>query len=417
MQRLLKISFDQALLSLTPILSWFLLSIIVDKNLINVFTITYPLQCIYGIVRSPFAVGANIHKSKDKNPNAVMSGLVIGIILTLVFFGFALLNINSYIDFMNMDPSIYRMFVTYSIINIATQTIFSFILDKLYYENKNSRANFYSIFFNLLNFVVLIGTALVTKDQASIVLVTSIVMVLFTISVLFANWESFRFHINIFKCLKYDSSSLASSVFGFLTFFFGLSNALEFGPQYGLAITFVALVTDTQWDILEAVTILAKIDISQKKFNLKKSLRNAYILVALIYVTSIAMFIGLFHLYDLSLPITLIFLGFELLDFALCPIYYLRTSFLQLNWSASKTTANRIFARAARLFLALLPTPYCSSIASISATFIQLATTKYFFKKNFLIDKNGRISKRPQPKQSRIDRLRYHDLPIDPEKY
>lgn len=113
MQRLLKISFDQALLSLTPILSWFLLSIIVDKNLINVFTITYPLQCIYGIVRSPFAVGANIHKSKDKNPNAVMSGLVIGIILTLVFFGFALLNINSYIDFMNMDPSIYRMFVTY----------------------------------------------------------------------------------------------------------------------------------------------------------------------------------------------------------------------------------------------------------------------------------------------------------------
>lgn len=154
-----------------------------------------------------------------------------------------------------------------------------------------------------------------------------------------------------------------------------------------------------------------------EKFNLKKSLRNAYILVALIYVTSIAMFIGLFHLYDLSLPITLIFLGFELLDFALCPIYYLRTSFLQLNWSASKTTANRIFARAARLFLALLPTPYCSSIASISATFIQLATTKYFFKKNFLIDKNGRISKRPQPKQSLIGRLRYHNLPIDPEKY
>lgn len=129
------------------------------------------------------------------------------------------------------------------------------------------------------------------------------------------------------------------------------------------------------------------------------------------------MFIGLFHLYNLSLPIALIFLGFELLDFALCPIYYLRTSFLQLNWSASKTTANRIFARAARLFLALLPTPYCSSIASISATFIQLVTTKHFFKKNFLIDKNGRISKRPQPKQSRIDRLRYHDLPIAPEKY
>lgn len=412
MKRLLKISFDQALLSLTPILSWFLLSLLVDKNLINVFTITYPLQCIYGIVRSPFAVGANIHKSKDKNPDAVMSGLVIGIILTLSFYGIALLNINSYIDFMNMDPSTYRMFATYSIINLILQTIFSFILDKLYYENKNSRANLYSITFNLLNFIVLIGTALITRDQATIVLVTSIVMTLFTISILFTNWDNFHFRINIFKCLKYDSSSLASSIFGFLTFLFGLSNALEFGPQYGLAITFVALVTDTQWDILEAVTILSKIDISQKRFNFKKSLRNAYVLVALIYATSTLMFVSLFQFYDLNLPITLIFLAFEFLDFALCPIYYLRTSFLQLNWSASKTTLNRIFARACRLFLAFLPTPYCSSIASISATFIQLATTKRFFNQNFILDKNGRISRRPQ-KLSFIHRLRYHDLPID----
>lgn len=67
MQRLLKISFDSLLLSLTPILSWFFLSLLVDKNLISVVTITYPLQYIYCIIRSPFAVGANICKVKDKN--------------------------------------------------------------------------------------------------------------------------------------------------------------------------------------------------------------------------------------------------------------------------------------------------------------------------------------------------------------
>ena len=38
MKRLLKISFDASLLSLIPILSWFALSLIIDRNLINVFT-------------------------------------------------------------------------------------------------------------------------------------------------------------------------------------------------------------------------------------------------------------------------------------------------------------------------------------------------------------------------------------------
>lgn len=76
MQRLLKISFDQILLSLTPILSWFLLSLIIDKNLINIFTITYPLQFIYILIRSPLATGANISRIRDKNQNAAMSGLI-----------------------------------------------------------------------------------------------------------------------------------------------------------------------------------------------------------------------------------------------------------------------------------------------------------------------------------------------------
>ena len=37
MNRLLRISFDTLLTSLTPILGWFLLGILVDKNLINIF--------------------------------------------------------------------------------------------------------------------------------------------------------------------------------------------------------------------------------------------------------------------------------------------------------------------------------------------------------------------------------------------
>ena len=67
MKRLLKISFDLALLSFIPVLSWFCLSLIEDKNLINIFSLTYPIQYIWSVLKSIFATGANISKEKDKN--------------------------------------------------------------------------------------------------------------------------------------------------------------------------------------------------------------------------------------------------------------------------------------------------------------------------------------------------------------
>lgn len=118
MKRLLKISLDLALLSFIPIISWFLLSLIVDKALINIFTLTYPIQFVFGILKSIFSTGANISKQKDKNKDAVMSGLVVGSFVGLLIFGFIVFNIESYINFMNMEVSIYKDFAIYSVIQI-----------------------------------------------------------------------------------------------------------------------------------------------------------------------------------------------------------------------------------------------------------------------------------------------------------
>ena len=110
MKRLLRISFDSAIFSFVPILSWFYLGILVDKNLVNVFSITYPLQFIWGLLKCIFATGANISKEKDKDENAVLSGMTLGTIIGFIIFGFILLNIDKYIIFMNMDASIYKNF-------------------------------------------------------------------------------------------------------------------------------------------------------------------------------------------------------------------------------------------------------------------------------------------------------------------
>lgn len=391
MKRLLRISFDLSLLSFIPIILWFLLGIIVDKNLINIFTLTYPLQFIYYIFRSVFSTGTNISKEKDKNKDAVMSGLVIGSIVSLITFLLILLNIDGYINFMNMDVNIYKTFAIYSVIEIFISLEFSFILNKLYYEGQNKLANKYSIIFNLLNFVLLVGTSLITKNQSIIVTTTLIPLFSFTLYIIIKNSDKFKLRLNIFKCIKYDSVDLFENIGFLLIFLFGLSNAINFGEKYTLALTFVALITDTQWDTAEAIVTAATIDISKNNFNYKEHRRNAYRLLSILFLTSLIMFILLYRFYDLDFKITMIYFTFEIVNFLIYPIYRIKTCYLQLEWSAFKITENKIFSLFLRMLLSLTKTPFCTGIGQACSSVYQFITVSIFFKLNFKVDKKGNV--------------------------
>lgn len=391
MKRLLRISFDLSLLSFIPIILWFLLGIIVDKNLINIFTLTYPLQFIYYIIRSVFSTGANISKEKDKNEDAVMSGLVVGSIISLITFLLILLNIDGYINFMNMDVNTYKTFAIYSVIEIFVSLEFSFILNKLYYENENKIANKYSIIFNLLNFVLLVGTSLITKNQSIIVTTTLIPLFSFTLYIIIKNSDKFKFRLNIPKCIKYDSVELFNNIGFLLIFLFGLSNAINFGEKYTLALTFVALITDTQWDTAEAIVTAATIDISKNNFNYKEHRRNAYKLLGILFLTSLIMFSLLYRFYDLDFKITMIYFTFEIVNFLIYPIYRIKTCYLQLEWSSFKTTGNKIFSLFLRMLLSLTKTPFCTGIGQVCSSIYQFITVSIFFKLNFKVDKKGNV--------------------------
>lgn len=62
-----------------------------------VVVVNNKLQFIYYIIKSVFSTGANISKEKDKNNNAVMSGLFVGTIVSFIIFSIALLNIDNFI--------------------------------------------------------------------------------------------------------------------------------------------------------------------------------------------------------------------------------------------------------------------------------------------------------------------------------
>ncbi len=393
MKKLLRIGFDLSLLSFVPILSWFLLGIIVDKNLINIFTLTYPLQFISYIIKSVFSTGANISKEKDKDENAVMSGLLLGTVISFFIFALILFNIDNYISFMNMDVKIYKTFAIYSVLQLFISLEFTMIQDKLYYEEKNKLANIYSILFNLLNFVLLIGTSLITKQQGIIITVTLLPLFIFTLYIYLKNSNKFKFEINILNWIKYNSVELFNNIAFFIIYMFGLSNALEYGEIYGNALTFVSLITDTQWDTAEAITIASNIDISKSNFNYKTSRNNAYKLLLLLVGTSVIMFLLLFSFYDLNLKITLIYFSFELINFCMFPIYKIKTCYLQLEYSSLKTTSNKIISSILRMSVSLLKTPYCTGFGQICSSIYQFATINVMFHNNFKVRKNGLIIK------------------------
>lgn len=393
MKKLLRIGFDLSLLSFVPILSWFLLGIIVDKNLINIFTLTYPLQFISYIIKSVFSTGANISKEKDKDENAVMSGLLLGTVISFFIFALILFNINNYISFMNMDVKIYKTFAIYSVLQLFISLEFTMIQDKLYYEEKNKLANIYSILFNLLNFVLLIGTSLITKQQGIIITVTLLPLFIFTLYIYLKNSNKFKFEINILNWIKYNSVELFNNIAFFIIYMFGLSNALEYGEIYGNALTFVSLITDTQWDTAEAITIASNIDISKSNFNYKTSRNNAYKLLLLLVGTSVIMFLLLFSFYDLNLKITLIYFSFELISFCMFPIYKIKTCYLQLEYSSLKTTSNKIISSILRMSVSLLKTPYCTGFGQICSSIYQFVTINVMFHNNFKVRKNGLIIK------------------------
>ncbi len=108
MNRLLRIGFDTLVTSVTPILGWFLLGILVDKNLINIFSLIYPTQFIITAIQSVFGTGANISAIKDKNKNSIFSGVVLGAGTGLIILGSIAINIDKYISFMNMDIDTYK---------------------------------------------------------------------------------------------------------------------------------------------------------------------------------------------------------------------------------------------------------------------------------------------------------------------
>ncbi len=393
MKRLLRISFNFAIFSFIPILSWFVLGLLVDKSLTNVFMLTYPLQFIWAMMSAIFGTGANLSKEKDKNSNAVLSGMTLGIIIGFLIFGFIALNIESYIKFMNMDVFTYKEFALYSVIQLYIQLVFQFSLEKLYFEDKEKLANKYCLTLNILNLIILIVTSLIFKEKMMIVITTLLSIFIYVLYVTVKQYRKFQLKCSVLNFIKYNSADIFNSLLFFIIYLFGISNTVDFGEKYIVALNFATLITDTQWDTLAAIKTVAQIDISKNNFNYKEHKNNAYKLIVGLLLSSLILFLTLFRVYNVDVTITLIFLGIHVLDFIIYPIYKIKTCYLQLEWSSIGITTNKIVSSSIRTFLSFLKTPFCTAIGQMGSAIYELISVNAIFKKNYSVNSDGTISK------------------------
>ena len=293
---------------------------------------------------------------------------------------------------MNLDVSIYKVFTTYSAIQIMLNTILSLITTKLYYENKNKESNKISLIFNIINFIVLTLMAIITKNEILTVATTLVLLSLLLLVIIVKNIKNIDFKLNIKNCIKYDSSSLCMSFMFFLIYFFGFSNSFNYGEKYVLAITFVTLITDMQWDIKGAIDTVAKIDIAKKDFNYIEHRKNACKLVAILISSIFVIGIITYPLYKPDLKITGIFVFLHIVNFIIEPFYTIKEDWLQLEVSASKTTLNKFIAFLIRNIVCFMPTPFCTILGQMASCSYEFIYSNINYKTHKKQMKNSNIA-------------------------
>ena len=383
MKRLFQISFDTLLLSVIPIIIWNALGLILDKNLIVIFSLTYPIQFLFSILYYIFAVGPNITAEKKKDKNIVYSNIFLGILVGILVLLLLIFNCNNFLSIMNVDVSVFKIFTIYSFFNIFYSYVLKLVLEKLYFEKENKKANSISILFNTINLLSIVILAIITKSQIITSFVTLIIMTLLLFIILFFNIKKFKIHFSISDNIKNSSIGIVENVSMFIIYFIGHINTYSFGMKYILASTFVGIVTDTQWDMIYAIQTAVHIDVSKDNFSFKEHLKNGYKLSFIRILSSIIMSFVLYKLYTPNIIIFLICFFVQIVFMLFFPIITIRQHYLQIKSKETNTnpTLHSSISKTLRTICSFIHNPYCTYMGQIVEMIYNYIYTKIVSKR------------------------------------
>ena len=89
----------------------------------------------------------------------------------------------------------------------------------------------------------------------------------------------------------------------------------------------------------------------------------------------------LYRFYDLDLNLVIIYLVIEFIDFAIHPLYKMKCVYLNLEWSASKTSTNKIITGVIRMFISFLNNPFCTTLGQLISSTYECISVNIMYKK------------------------------------
>lgn len=383
--RLLRISFNTLLNSLLLILMWVLLGEIVNKDIVNIFTITYSFQFIITLLVSIFGTGPNITSEKKNRKDIVDSNIILGTIIVFIVVLLFSLKVDSYIEFMNLDPTVYREYCIYSFIVMLFQAVIRMICEKLYFREENKKANRITTLFNTTNIVLIVILSLVLRDSILSISITLIADLLLVSYFLISNINKLSFHFSLKDNIKYVSNDIFDSIGMFIIYFIGQKTTFEFGTMYLIAMNFETLITDSQWDMSYSIITVATIDASKDKLNYKESLNNGKKLMAILISSTLIMGFILYFFYKPSLWVLSIFVGVQIINLILSPKIWIKQQYIQINYSAKKNTFHKNMYEMIRIIFSFVPTPFCTYIGQFLALMYEVLVYNVYYRNKFYI--------------------------------
>ena len=121
---------------------------------------------------------------------------------------------------------------------------------------------------------------------------------------------------------------------------------------------------------------------------------HAFKYIFLLIASIIVLFIALFSVYNIAIEIAVIYLIFDVIDFLCFPVNELKTCYLQIERSASKTTWNIFCSYCIRTLLSFLPTPFCTAIWQMATAIYEFIAFWYITKKNYKLNNKWVFSKK-----------------------
>ncbi len=397
MKRLFTIGSGYFVYSLVPILSWIALSMILHNGkIVNAFSLIYPMQFVWALLKSFFGTAANIRKNKENDKNSTWNSIFWGTIFSIVIFSLPLIFVDKYIAFFGQNIGDYKDFVIYGIAQLLVQVFFSLITEKLYFEDKEKIANIHLIIFNILNFILVCISAIIIPDVMIAFIVTLSILLCYVVGLYIWQFEKFRISLSFVKNIKYNAVEMLSSISMAITYFFGFQTVFLAGDQYLAALNVVALATDAQFDSMGAISTVTKVDLSKQRYQFKRELKNAYLFTTILSISSILLAVLLGYLYKASFILVLIYLVFKIVEMFITPYVSILQTFTQLEYSVFLSSCIFLIARVVNVLISVfLVSAYCTDIAYLTecvllCSFIIVRIVKYKVKDGELLLKKNK---------------------------